>query len=62
MIIGQIAIWIRELVRMVCQNNELEILAGHVDTSVGSSITASVSKQVGAVYQRSYIEKTTNEI
>lgn len=31
MIIGQIAIWIRELVRMICQNNELEILAGHVE-------------------------------
>ena len=29
-ITGQIAICIRELVRMICQSNEVEILAGHV--------------------------------
>ncbi len=29
-ITGQIALRTRELIRMICQNNEVEILAGHV--------------------------------
>ena len=64
-ITGQIAMRTRELIRMICQSNEVEILAGHVGSdhihllvSVPPHLSASKLVQ----YKRKYIQKTANGI
>lgn len=58
-IIGKIAVRTRELIRIICQSNEIEILAGHVGSDHIHLLVAVpyICKQVGAVYKRKYIQK-----
>ena len=65
-ITGKIAVRTRELIRIVCQSNEVEILAGHVGADHIHMLVSVpphfVIKQTGAIYQRNHIQETTNGI
>ena len=59
LITGQIAIRTRELIRMICQSNEVEILAGHV-RSDHIHLLVSVSPHLSASKQMQYIKGNTS--
>ena len=65
-LMGKIAVRTRELIRKICQTNEVDILAGYVGKDhihlAGIGATASISKQAGSVYEGEYVPKTTDGI
>ena len=65
-LMGKIAIRARELIRKICQTNDVEILAGHVGKdyipSAGVRAAPSISQQTGTIYEGEYIPKTTDGI
>lgn len=54
MMTGQIALLTRELIRIVCQSNEVEILAGHVESD-HIHLLVSVSPHLSASKRVQYI-------
>ena len=59
-ITGKIALRTRELIRMICQNNEVEILAGHVGSD-HIHLLVSVSPHLSASKLVQYLKGNTSE-